>query len=277
MNMLRRAILGVFAADLVGRHLSAHAQTDGGATVTSDILPRHVLCFLGDKADLSGLQAAAAAAIKDFAVDFEIDRDFSQAEADGYMQRSFDICWDRVDPYSHSDADMRAVAAHKAVLYVLGPPMQQSQALDVSLRALRLIGRMIDGGGIAVKGESAGIAYGIDNWKSLIAKAETAVNSGDRVAQMRIARLALSRRPISQDGYYNSVGFHLVGLPDVFVPVTSDNELELVAMIDTIADEMASQGVAATLASHKAELVVDRIYEEDEFKHNPYGHVKLPR
>ncbi|RUM22154.1 hypothetical protein EFQ99_24975 [Rhizobium vallis] len=241
----------------------------------SSVKPRHVLCFLGKDRDLTRLSEAASKAIDDFAAGFSVDEDYSQAEPDDRMSRSFDVCWDRVEPDAWSAADEKAVADHQSVLYVLGPSMAQADTVKAAMMALRLIERMIDAGAVAVKGESAGIEHGLDRWRELIRQGAEAQKAGDLLAEQRIGRLAFAKRPLSARGYLESVGFHLVGLPEVYVPETSGSEREVVAIIDAVADEIAGRGLERTLKARGASLSFDSTYNVDEFKFNPYGIVKL--
>ncbi|ABC94317.1 hypothetical conserved protein (plasmid) [Rhizobium etli CFN 42] len=237
--------------------------------------PRHVLCFLGRDRDLCQLSEAAAKAVRDFATGFSVDEDYSQAEPDDRMNRSFDVCWDRVEPDAWNEADEKAVADHQSVLYVLGPSMARADTVEVSMTALRLVERLIEAGAVAVKGESAGIAHGLDRWRELIGQGVEAQNAGDPLAQQRVGRLAFAKRPLSARGYLESVGFHLVGLPDVYVPETAGSERQVVAIIDAVADEIGKQGLDRTLKARGASLSFDSTYDVDEFKFNPYGIVKV--
>ncbi|MBB2682493.1 UNVERIFIED_ORG: hypothetical protein GGD47_000062 [Rhizobium etli] len=241
----------------------------------SSVTPRHVLCFLGKDRDLSRLSEAAAQAIRDFADGFSVDEEYSQAEPDDRMSRSFDVCWDRVEADVWNEADEKAVADHQSVLYVLGPSMAQAETVKVSMTALRLVERLIAAGAVAVKGESAGIAHGLDRWRALIDQGAEAVKAADPLAQQRIGRLAFAKRPLSARGYLESVGFHLVGLPEVYVPETAGSERKVVAIMDAVADEIGEQGLDPTLKARGARLSFDSTYEVDEFKFNPYGIVKL--
>ncbi|WP_064696871.1 hypothetical protein [Rhizobium aegyptiacum] len=276
MHILRRSLLGSLWA-LMGWKPSFAGEASP-ETVTqeeaSSVTPRHVLCFLGRDRDLSRLSEAAGQAIRDFATGFSIDEDYSQAEPDDRMSRSFDVCWDRVEPHAWDEADEKAVADHQSVLYVLGPSMAQAETVKASMTALRLVERLIEAGAVAVKGESAGIAHGLDRWRALIGQAAGAQKAGDPLAQQRIGRLAFAKRPLSARGYLESVGFHLVGLPEVYVPETSGSERQVVAIMDAVADEIAKQGLDLTLKARGASLSFDSIYEVDEFKFNPYGIVK---
>lgn len=241
----------------------------------SSVTPRHVLCFLGKDRDLSRLSDAASQAIRDFASGFSIDEEYSQAEPDDRMSRSFDVCWDRVEPDAWHQADEKAVADHQSVLYVLGPSMAQAETVTVSMLALRLVERLIGAGAVAVKGESAGIAHGLDRWRELIRQGAEAQKSADRLAEQRIGRLAFAKRPLSARGYLESVGFHLVGLPDVYVPDTEGSERQIVAIMDAVADEIAERGLEPTLKARQASHSFNSTYEVDEYKFNPYGIVRL--
>ncbi|MBX5136397.1 hypothetical protein HJB79_25455 [Rhizobium lentis] len=277
MHIVRRALLGSLWG-LIGWKPSFAIDTRPEAITreeASSVTPRHVLCFLGRDRDLSRLSQAAAKAVGDFATGFSVDEDYSQAEPDDRMNRSFDVCWDRVEPDAWNETDEKAVADHQSVLYVLGPSMTQADTVKVSMTALRLVERLIEAGAVAVKGESAGIAHGLDRWRVLIGQGAEAQNAGDPLAQQRIGRLAFAKRPLSARGYLESVGFHLVGLPEVYVPETSGSESQVVAIMDAVADEIGKQGLDPTLKARGASLSFDSSYDVDEFKFNPYGIVKL--
>ncbi|WP_434734183.1 hypothetical protein NL154_24290 (plasmid) [Rhizobium sp. YTUHZ044] len=277
MHILRRALLGSLWA-MVGWKPSFAIDTSPETIAqeeASSVTPRHVLCFLGRDRDLSRLSEAAAKAIRDFATGFSVDKDYSQAEPDDRMSRSFDVCWDRVEPDAWNETDEKAVADHQSVLYVLGPSMTQADTIKVSMTALRLVEQLIDAGAVAVKGESAGIAHGLDRWRVLIGQGAEAQKAGDPLAQQRVGRLAFAKRPLSARGYLESVGFHLVGLPEVYVPETVGSERQVVAIMDAVAGEIGKQGLDATLKARGASLSFDSTYDVDEFKFNPYGIVKL--
>jgi hypothetical protein len=235
------------------------------------IKPRHVLCFLGPKGSMKKIVAAAARGAR---AGFEVDHDYSIAEADPRMETSFAVCWDRVACGAWTSADERAVSAHGAVVYVLSPRMTAKTAVDVSLDALDLVAHVLGKGATAAKGESAGVAHGVQRWRALAAKAAKAREAGDRDEQTRVARLAFAKRPLEGDGVYESVGFHLVGLPDVHVRSAKLGGAAAAKAIDAIADDMASLGVKAALKKHRLTLSKRSDYEKDSFKYNPFGTAK---
>ena len=244
---------------------------------SSAVKPRHVLCFLGKDESLLHPPKAVANTITDFG--FEIDRTYSQAQPDPHMARSFGVCWDRVFPNAWSAADEAAVANHKSVLYVLSPPMEQQKAVAYSAAALRIVEEMIEAGATAVKGESAGVAHGLARWRSLADQArsgaKTSQGLGMTLAVAKACRLAFAKRPLDGDRYYETVGDHLVGLPEIYVAKARGNEWSAVMLMDEIANAMAEHGIDATLHDRKLTLSREQDYAEDDFKFNPYGIVRI--
>ncbi|CAN7577820.1 hypothetical protein LJR251_004111 [Rhizobium rhizogenes] len=283
MNSVRRGVLAFLGGLILGKpSLSkASSKQPAFAASRSSYTPRHVLCFLGKENGLAALRQNARAAIDLFADDFTVDEEFSQDEPDDRMERSFNICWDRVDPNAYQETDEDAVAGHGSVLYVLGPSMTADIAVTTSAKALMFVQYMLDHGAIAAKGESAGVAHGMRRWKELFEQARDAAASHDLLILARICRLAFARRPIGDDAEgMASVGFHLIGLPDVLItfarkddpqPSTSTEQLKIAALIDDIADEMTREGVETALADRHAALSDDTRYGEDEYKFNPFG------
>jgi len=211
-------------------------------------------------------------AIDMFAPGFEIDAEFSQNMPDDRMAGSFEICWDRVYHGAWTEADEEAVLGHGCVVYVLGPHMDAEDALQTSVTALCLVAHALDNGAVAAKGESAGVAHGARRWKEL---SHDMAHAKDK-SLARLCRLAFSKRPLNDGEFLSSVGFHLIGLPEVFVPKTlSEDGLLLSSMIDGVADEIFAEGVEAILARYGAVLLPVDGYDEDDFKYNPYGAIHL--
>ena len=275
-SRLKNLIVGVSKAAPVASYVLASSD-DGAVPYTgrSSVKPRHVLCILGGDRDLQPLRTAANAAIAEFATGFSIDETYSQVTPDQQMSRSFSVCWDRVEPNAWTMADEEAVSRHQSVLYIVGPRMAQDDAVAVSIGALLLIDRLIKAGAVAVKGESAGVAHGLHRWRELIGMAAAAMQRDHALAQSRVCRWAFAKRPLSSGNYLESVGLHLAGLPDVHVAKSRGSEREIVAIMNEVADEIVRQGIDAALRAYDASLIDDSSYEEDDFKFNPYGIVKL--
>lgn len=287
MNSGRRGVLAFLGGLVLGTPSLGRAANKPSAFAVSrsEYEPRHILCFLGTENGLATLQQGARAAIDAFAADFSIDEDYSQDEPDDRMERSFAVCWDRVDPETYQKTDEEAVAGHGSVLYVLGPSMAAENAVVTSAKALQFAQHMFGHGAIAVKGESAGVAHGARRWKELFEQSRREAASDDPLALARTCRLAFARRPIGGDADgMASVGFHLVGLPDVRVnfirkddklPSTNAEQLKIAALMDNIADQMARDGVEKTVKARHAALSDDTRYEEDSYKFNPFGVVSI--
>ena len=232
--------------------------------------PQILLCALG--ASLAPMVAAAGAFRCETA--FKVDDDYSSDEADDRMERSFGVCWDRVVPDAYDETDEMAVENHSAVMYLVSPPVPRERIVGAMVDALRLIEHLLANGATAVKIENAGIAHGVARWRAL---AEAARNAPDIRARARAVRDAVMK-PIGGDHFYESIGHHLAGIPEVYVPIKSvRSERDGVRRIQAVGDEMIAEGVEAVLARHGATLDRASQYEGDfEFKINPWGTVKLP-
>jgi len=252
-------------------------SSEGAGMQPSSVKPRHVLCFLGKDESLLHPPEAVARTIADFG--FEIDRTYSQARPDPHMERSFGVCWDRVFPKAWSATDEAAVTNHKSVLYVLSPPMEQQKTVAYSAAALRIVEEMIEAGATAVKGESAGVAHGLDRWRQLAGQARKGASTGQdlavTLAVAKACRLAFAKRPLGGDRYNETVGYHLVGLPEIYVAKSRGNEWAAVMLMEELANAMAERGIEATLRDHKLTLTQEQDYAEDDFKFNPYGIIRV--
>ncbi|HLG84960.1 MAG TPA: hypothetical protein VKY22_28475 [Bradyrhizobium sp.] len=246
-----------------------------GAAAPSSVKPRHVLCFLGAEPDRRRLAKAANDAIGQFAAGFHVDTQYSQDVPDDRMVASFGVCWDRVAPDAWTHADEDAVLHHQSVLYVLSPPMTADTAVTISTAALFLVEAVITAGAVAVKGESAGVAHGLARWRELGAQCSRAVEAGDDLATGRACRLAFAKRPLESDKYVESVGFHLVGLPEVYVAKGLGTDREKAALMDAVADELAERKLDAVLRERKARISYASSYADDDFKFNPFGIVYI--
>jgi hypothetical protein len=251
-------------------------DTGSDALARSEIKPRHVLCFLGGEGALARLSEAATAAISDFATGFSLDRTHSQDKPDPRMVRSFSVCSDRVVPGAWTSTDQDAVKDHKSVLYVLSPPMTAETAVVVSAAALLLVDAVISAGAVAVKGESAGVAHGLARWRQLVAEGAQALRSHDDFLLRRVSRLSFAKRPVLGETCLESVGFHLVGLPEIYVAKDLGSN-DAVSLIDAVADDIAKLGLDAVLRTRNARLSFASAYAEDDFKFNPYGIVHIDR
>jgi hypothetical protein len=141
------------------------------------------------------------------------------------------------------------------------------------------VDEMIDAGAIAVKGESAGVAHGLERWRSLADQARKGATTSQGLAVTsavaKACRLAFAKRPLGGDRYFETVGYHLVGLPEIYVAKSRGNDWSAVMLMEEIANAMAEHGIEATLRDRKLELSREQDYAEDDFKFNPYGIVRV--
>jgi hypothetical protein len=243
-----------------------------------------VICALGNWCDLDEVDAIVR---QERFPGFELDREFSQLSPDDRMMSSFDASYDRVSP-SMSDADWNAVRTHGAVAYVLSPPIRKAHAADVSGRALLLTAALLGGGGVAAKGEGAGIAHGRARWLELAEEFARAKERGDTHTERATLYWAWVRRPIIDDdeAVYYSCGMHLLGERDVEIEAGLDlaDALEWMDLLGLylVADRPRrplKDGAGFRLKDEGPRRIMSfrpcERYEEDGFMFNPYGYIRL--
>jgi hypothetical protein len=240
-------------------------------------LPRHVVCVLGQWTAFDDVERIVREV---GGAGFSLDEDYSALGADPRMTRAFEASRDRVTP-SFTDADWEAVRAHRAVAYVLSPPLERERARELSGRMLETTAALLANGGTAAKSESAGVAHGRDRWLGLAERH----GAGDALARAAVLSAAWVRRPLEDEdrGVYYSCGMHLLGQRDVEAP-SSLAPLEAVTWMDALCIYLLAEQPAGGL--HDGEtfrpttehpkralrgLACER-YEDDDFFYNPYGY-----
>jgi hypothetical protein len=119
--------------------------------------------------------------------------------------------------------------------------------------------------------------HGLARWRELALTASRALTAGDDFTVSRACRLAFAKRPLESEKYVESVGYHLVGLPEVYVAKTLGTDLEKAAIMDAVADELTRGKLEDVLRTRQASLTFASTYREDDFKFNPYGIVHIDR
>lgn len=200
------------------------------------------------------------------------------------MPRAFEASRDRVVS-SFEEEDEAAIARHRAVAYVLSPPMDPNGAQEISARMLRVIGALLDGGGAtAAKGESSGIAHGRKRWLAMAKRAA----SSDVLERAAALTDAWVRRPLDDEdrGVLYSCGMHLLGEPDVEMPRLIE-PMEAVRWIDALTIYLTAEkprgGLRDGETFRPTEDDARRVlrarpcerYEDDDFFHNPNGYWNL--
>lgn len=235
-----------------------------------NINPRHVICILHtDKTPVRQLCSQFSG--------FEYDIDYSRNVPDPRMMSSFSASADRVAP-SITTADWNAIEGHSAVSYVLSPPMNAQNALEVSGQTLSLVAAVLKAGASAVKGESSGIAHGRSYWLELADHAASSLES----ALIR----AWVRYPISDDTALYSVGMHLLGMPDLEIDRVGPTEADAIDAFSGFLHFLLIDKPGNLAAGHTFHTQPDSVrfqlsrtkctrYEHDDFFYNPYGYWRL--
>ncbi|MGI9471511.1 MAG: hypothetical protein ACR2NZ_08275, partial [Rubripirellula sp.] len=131
------------------------------------------------------------------------------------MTTAFEASASRFSP-TLVDHDWKNIQTHRGVAYVLSPPMSPSDAESISAQSLLLLAKLLNGGGVAAKSESAGLAHGKSCWLSLAERYSEARRKGDDHAAAAALYWAWTQRLIHDESTatYYSVGMHLLGQRD---------------------------------------------------------------
>lgn len=248
-----------------------------------DVLPRHVLCVLGNWTSFATVESIIASVAPGFTLDIE----YSQLEPDPRMRDAFKASLDVSHP-TIQQSEWRSIDAHSAVAYVLSPSIQKEDAEAISAKALLLVAELLNNGGIAVKSESAGLAHGASRWLELASQYREAIRKGDFHTASAALYRAWVQRPIHDEDTNTlySVGMQLLGLPDVEV----DDGLsfsDAVRWIDLmglylVADKPSrslrnGEGFRLSESGPRRIIAIEDCYRyaEDDFFFNPYGYLRL--
>ena len=185
-----------------------------------------------------------------------------------------------------TDADWQAVESHRAVAYIVSPPIRQDQAKDISSRGLLLISELLQAGGVAAKGESSGIAHGRDQWLTFAADFTEAREQRDDFTARSNLIWTWVRRPLVDDEVFYTCGMHLLGERDVEI----DSALEwpeAVEWMDLLALYLVGDRPMRPVQDgeefrlHEGgprrliRLLPCERYAADDFFFNPFGYVRL--
>jgi hypothetical protein len=274
--IVRRRFLSRLAAAMLLQPFNLFAQdAKKGKPV---IKARHVICVLGEWRNLS----AVSSLVESFGQGFTFDAEFSKTSPDKRMTRAFDVSADRVDP-SMTEADLKAIAGHKSVVYVLSPPVDREKSLIIARQTLELIAKLFAAGATAIKNESPGLAHGKARWLALIERAKITARAGASDDAMQALIEATVRRPISAENLLYSCGAHLFGLRDIET-VGVKNERDAVKLMDRLIAMQLKAGYAAatptSIESDSKKLLPvttsnSEHYESDSFLYNPFGYLSV--
>lgn len=243
-------------------------------------LPTLVLCVLGDA---NFRERSARILYEAFP---EVEQEWRQR--DPRMVEAFQASMSSSHP-TVTAADFESIERHESVLYLVNRQSGAGWSPRVSARLLSLGGALLESGGLAMKCESSGISHGRDAWIMLTKQlSDTTIGSSDFWAAMFDA---LVQFPISNGKDIYSCGMHLLGQPDVIVSESLLQQMQPDVPTGNVAvylftvfclyllDECApgAFGSGHTFAPDAVwpRLRVTwepcRMYEEDDFFHNPFG------
>ena len=243
------------------------------------IRARFVLCVLGNWPSLDAVQSVANE------VGFEIDRDYSQLQTDKRMREAFQASYDRVEPCM-TEEDWDQIDNHSVVAYLLSPPIAPETAVKNATLALQLVAKLLNGGAVAVKCESSGLAHGRDHWIDLADTLDVANSANESHLAALTLIEAWVRRPLSDDDLYYSCGLHLLGQCDVEID-TNVQPLDAVEWIDMLALYVLADRPSRPLLQGEGFRVNEESprrvfqhqpctrYESDDFFYNPAGYIRL--
>jgi hypothetical protein len=234
-------------------------------------LPKIVLCLLGGP----DFPEQCATIFKEDGIDHE--HEFRGH--DDRMVRAFEASASPVEP-SLTKQDYARIGAHASVLYLLSKNFTAGDAPQVSQELLRLGSRLLQGGGIAMKCESSGIAHGQKRWIALAQKTKQGFTQECWSALFA----AFVQMPLqSEEEDLHTCGMHLLGKPDLIVqnallPVPDAIELfqrfAMYLLGECKEGEFGSgHTFHFTKSSPRFRVVWEACsgYEEDEFFFNPFG------
>jgi hypothetical protein len=274
--ILRRQFLSLSGALMLLQPFKVFAQnTQKGKSV---IKPRHVICVLGEWRNFDAVKSL----VESFGQGFTFDTEYSKTSPDKRMKRAFEASADLVDP-SMTEADLKAIAGHKAVAYVISPSVDREKSLLVARQMLELIAKLFALGATATKNESPGLAHGKARWLALIERTQTGAGAGasDDATQALIE--ATVRRPIDAENLLYSCGAHLLGVRDVET-VGVKNERDAVKLMDRLIAMQLKAGYAASAPTSiesdntkplSVKLSNSEHYEDDSFFYNPFGYLRI--
>jgi hypothetical protein len=183
------------------------------------------------------------------------------------------------------EKDFSDIARHAKVLYVLSKNFTAQEAPAVSRSFLRLGGRLLEAGAVALKCESSGIAHGRAHWLEL-------AHATERDDFWSALIHAYVQFPIVNKHDYYSCGLHLLGNPDLIVSAavlrnafnSTRNQAGMsVQLFEAFAHYLLAECPDGKFASgHTFSLDSEsprfRVlweectgYDEDEFFFNPFG------
>lgn len=213
---------------------------------------------------------------------------YLKSTPDGYAEATLDL-ESSIDDYSEILADdfienwrgeiqeeeISKINNHGAVVY-FSFSVDLDDPLNSAGNVLRVIQFLIDNGSIAIKIEGSDMVYSLDLWKKIVQEGIELQQAANWQNLFRLCSFAFIRRGIEGSYCYETIGYHFLGLPEIYFPKESVDNAEILGLTERFAEEVWQQGMDDIQEIYGAEWDEDFTYTEDDLKYNPFGILLFP-
>lgn len=248
----------------------------------ADLPPDMILNVLGSLDSLEELKDEFETLAASMGCDtYRLDEQFSELEHDDRMPRSYRICMDRTEP-SMTEQDWEGIEQHTATAYFIVPRIYSERArLSISMATASCLAHLIDKRMItAAKIETAGLAHGLERWRTLVGEMVNAIGLQDRKTMLLALYKMFVRKPISHENKLYTCGMQHLGLPDFVIVLDEDEGGSEGAQWESVARFEAAflttfgvEGGGEVLKPYLGRP--DFGYELGDIKHNPFGYTQV--
>lgn len=174
-----------------------------------------------------------------------------------------------------SEEEMQKINEHGAIVHAASVEPGLS-ALEDALEALQVISYMLENGAVAAMILGSNMVYSPDAWKQIACEASELEAQGSRRQLFHLCSFACVRRGIESDYCYETIGYHFLGLPEIYIPMESADALEILSKTEQLAEEIWERGIETAQETHLAEWTEDIIHTEDDCGYNHFGILIFP-
>lgn len=173
------------------------------------------------------------------------------------------------------ESDLSKINDHETVAYFsffkdLNAPLNMIE------NVLRVIQFLLENGSAAIKIEGSDMVYSLDLWEKFVQDGIEFQQAADWRSFFQLCSFAFVRRGIESSYCYETVGYHFVGLPEIFLFKESVDVAEILELTERFAEEIWQYGPDYAQEMHGAEWDEDFTYMEDDLRYNPFGVLFFP-
>ena len=176
---------------------------------------------------------------------------------------------------SWEEEEEEKIKNHGSVFIVESLPYSPEDGIARSLEGLRLIRSLLINGVLAAMVEGSKSTFSGKVWSELAQEADDAEEHGDRERLSKLLAFALVRRGVAGDYYYETLGYHFLGLPEIYIPLASIEASEVFELTEQVTEDILTFGIEHILEEYRAEWEEDLTFSESEVEYNPYGVIYL--